>query len=47
MSRALEEKDAAISAITKEITKIRDYLATKQQVSSYTICNNYYARLIQ
>jgi hypothetical protein len=31
-SRALGEKDATISAMTEQITKTRDYLATKQQV---------------
>ena len=34
--RALEEKDATISALSEELTKAREYLATKQQVSSYT-----------
>ena len=34
-SRALGEKDATISAITEQIIKTRDYLATKEQVSNY------------
>ena len=34
-SRALEEKDATISVMSEQITKIREYLATKQQVSTY------------
>ena len=32
-SRALEEKDATISAMNEQLTKTREYLATKQQVS--------------
>jgi DNA repair exonuclease SbcCD ATPase subunit len=32
-SRALGEKDATISAMSEQITKIREYLATKPQVS--------------
>jgi hypothetical protein len=32
-SRALGEKDATISAMSEQITKTREYLATKQQVS--------------
>ena len=32
-SRALGEKDATISAMSEQITKTRDYMATKQQVS--------------
>ena len=36
-SRALGEKDATISAMSQQITKARDYLATtKQQVSTYS-----------
>ena len=35
-SRALEEKDATISAMSDQLTKTREYLATKQQVSTYT-----------
>ena len=35
-SRALEEKDATISAMNEQLTKTREYLATKQQVSTYT-----------
>ena len=38
-STALKEEDAAISAIAEQITKIRDYLATKQQVSIVSICH--------
>ena len=33
-SKALEEKDATISAMSEQLTKIREYLTTKQQVSS-------------
>ena len=33
--RALEEKDATISAMSEQLTKTREFLATKQQVSSY------------
>ena len=33
-SRALEEKDATISAMSEQLTKTREYLATKQQVST-------------
>ena len=33
-SRALEEKDVTISAMSEQITKAREYLATKQQVSN-------------
>ena len=36
-SRALEEKDATISAMSEQLTKTREYLATKQQVSTKTI----------
>ena len=36
-SRALGEKDATISAMNEQITKIRKYLATKQQVSTTAI----------
>ena len=32
-SRALEEKDATISAMSKQLTKTREYLATEKQVS--------------
>ena len=35
-SRALEEKDATISAMNKQLTKTREFLTTKQQVSTYT-----------
>ena len=35
-SRALEEKDATISAMSEQLTKTREYLATKQQVSTKT-----------
>ena len=33
-SRALEGKDATISAMSEQLTKTREYLATKQQVST-------------
>ena len=33
-SQALEDKDATISAMSEQLTKIREYLATKQQVRS-------------
>ena len=33
-SRALDEKEVVISAMSEQITKARDYLATKQQVSN-------------
>ena len=33
-SRALEEKDATISAMSEQLTKTREFLTTKQQVSS-------------
>ena len=36
MSRALEEKDATIAAMNEQLTKTREYLTTKQQVSIYT-----------
>jgi serine/threonine protein kinase len=36
-SRALGEKDKTISELNEQITKTREYLATKQQVSAYTI----------
>ena len=36
-SRALEEKDATISAMSEQITKTREYLASKQQVSIYAL----------
>ena len=36
-SRALKEKDAIISAMSEQLTKTREYLATKQQVSSEQI----------
>ena len=36
-SRALEEKDATISAMSEQLTKTREYLATRQQVSTKTI----------
>ena len=36
-SRALEEKDTTISAMSEQLTKTREYLATKQQVSTKTI----------
>ena len=32
-SRALEEKDATISAMSEQLTKTREYLATEKQVS--------------
>ena len=32
-SRALEEEDATISTMSKQLTKTRDYLSTKQQAS--------------
>ena len=32
-SRALKEKDATISAMSKQLTKTREYLATEKQVS--------------
>ena len=35
-SRALEEKDATILAMNEQLTKTREYLTTKQQVSTYT-----------
>ena len=34
---ALMEKDATISAMSEQLTKTREYLTTKQQVSTYTI----------
>ena len=34
--RALEEKDAMISAMSEQLTKTREFLATKQQVTTYT-----------
>ena len=34
-SRGLGEKDATISAMSEQITKTKEYLATKQQVSTY------------
>ena len=34
--RALGEKDATISAMSEQLTKTREFLATKQQVSTYT-----------
>ena len=34
--RALQEKDATISAISEQLTKTREYLTTRQQVSTYT-----------
>ena len=36
MSRALEEKDATIAAMNEQLTRTREYLTTKQQVSIYT-----------
>ena len=36
MIRALEEKDATIAAMNEQLTKTREYLTTKQQVSIYT-----------
>ena len=36
MSRILEEKDATIAAMNEQLTKTREYLTTKQQVSIYT-----------
>ena len=36
-SRALGEKDATLSAMSEQITKTREYLATKQQVSNYQL----------
>ena len=36
LSRALEEKDATIAAMNEQLTKTREYLTTKQQVSIYT-----------
>ena len=36
-NRALEEKDATISAMSEQITKIRDYLANKQQVNKINV----------
>ena len=33
-SRALEEKDATISVLSEQLYKAREYLATKQQVST-------------
>ena len=36
MNRALEEKDATIAAMNEQLTKTREYLTTKQQVSTYT-----------
>ena len=36
MSRTLEEKDATIAAMNEQLTKTREYLTTKQQVSIYT-----------
>ena len=36
MSRALKEKDATIAAMNEQLTKTREYLTTKQQVSIYT-----------
>ena len=35
-SRALEKKDATISAMSKQLIKSREYLTTEQQVSPYT-----------
>ena len=35
MSRVLEEKDATIAAMNEQLTKTREYLTTKQQVSIY------------
>ena len=39
--RALQEKDATILAMSEQLTKTREFLATKQQVSrlSYTTCD--------
>ena len=34
--RALQEKDATISAISEQLTRTREYLTTRQQVSTYT-----------
>ena len=39
MSRALKEKDATIAATNEQLTKTREYLTTKQQVSIYTTSN--------
>ena len=36
-SRALKEKDATISAMSEQLSKTREFLATKRQVSMYTI----------
>ena len=36
VSRALEEKDATIAVMNEQLTKTREYLTTKQQVSIYT-----------
>ena len=36
MSRALKEKDVTIAATNEQLTKTREYLTTKQQVSIYT-----------
>ena len=44
-NRALEEKDATISAMSKQLTKTREYLATEKQVSAE--CRGYYQRLIK
>ena len=39
-SKALEEKDVAMLAMSEQVTKARDYLTTKQQVSKiYAKCN--------
>ena len=40
-SRALEEKDATISAMSEQLTKTREYLATKQQVSTKPSLSGY------
>ena len=36
-SRALKEKDTTISAMTEQLTKAREYLATEKQVSTNLI----------
>ena len=43
--RALGEKDATISAMSEQLTKTREFLATKQQVSTYTTSD--YSMVIQ
>ena len=45
--RALQEKNAVISGMSEQLTKAREYLATKQQVSSDYFWNDNHANILQ